>query len=208
MWANTHKDWTADDWGRVLWSDESRFELNTSDSRKSVIRKPEEAFQQSCIRTTVKFPASVMVWGFMSGEGVGSLYFIEGTVNAAKYREILETSLMPTLRRLKSRRKRFIFQQDGATCHTAKSSKEWMAKKNIPLLPWAPSSPDMSPIETLWGVMKKKLREKPVKTIKELRDNLQLIWDGFTPEFCKSLVDTMPQRVSDLLSNKGGVTKW
>ncbi|CAH2015811.1 unnamed protein product [Acanthoscelides obtectus] len=54
-----------------------------------------------------------------------------------------------------------------------------MEENNVPLLKWVSSSPDLSPIETLWHEMKK----------------LQEIWDCFTPNFCQNLVNTMPQRI-------------
>lgn len=149
-----------------------------------------------------------MVWGFMSAGGVGPLHFVDGTVNADKYQKILEDKLLPTFLKMRREKKNFIFQQDGATCHTAKKNKVWMASQNIPILPWPPSSPDMSPIETLWGVMKKQLREYPAKTKRELRASLQRIWNGFTPEFCKKLVNSMPRQVSDLRRSKREVTKW
>ncbi|CAH1985246.1 unnamed protein product [Acanthoscelides obtectus] len=46
------------------------------------------------------------------------------------------------------------------------------------------SSPDLSPIETLWHEMKKVLRQYPAHTITELRQKRPEIWDCFTPNFC------------------------
>lgn len=78
----------------------------------------------------------------------------------------------------------------------------------VPLLEWVSSSPDLSPIETLWHEMKKVLRKHPARTIPELKQKLQDIWDSFTPEFCQGLVNTMPQRISAVIKNKGDVTQW
>jgi hypothetical protein len=64
---------------------------------KRVIRSKEEAFHKDCLKRTVKFPKSVMIWGCMSARGLGKYQFIEGTVNAEKYQEILQNSLLPTL---------------------------------------------------------------------------------------------------------------
>lgn len=49
----------------------------------------------------------------MSAQGVGRLHFVEGTVNAVKYQNILETSLLPSISNLKHQNA-FTFQQDGA----------------------------------------------------------------------------------------------
>ncbi|CAH1976386.1 unnamed protein product [Acanthoscelides obtectus] len=56
--------------------------------------------------------------------------------------------------------------------------------------------------------MKKVLRQHPARTITELRQKLQEIWDCFTPNFCQYLVNTMPQRISAVIKNKGDVTQW
>ncbi len=39
--------------------------------------------------------ASVMVWGCMSAAGTGKLQFIEGTMNANMYCDILKQSMIP-----------------------------------------------------------------------------------------------------------------
>ncbi|CAH1977683.1 unnamed protein product [Acanthoscelides obtectus] len=44
--------------------------------------------------------------------------------------------------------------------------------------------------------MKKVLRQDPARTITELSQKLQEIWDCFTPNFCQNLFNTMPQRIS------------
>lgn len=147
-----------------------------------------------------------MIWGCMSSKGVGNLYMIEGTVNADKYITILDEKLLPSLPLITSGD--YSFQQDGAPCHTARKVKSWLAEKNIPLLPWIASSPDMSPIETLWGIMKTELKKRPVRNVSDLKEKLTEIWNSYTPEFCDSIVATMPRRIQDLLEKKGGVTKW
>lgn len=208
VWARAHQKWSLEQWSTVIWSDESRFEVSVGDSRSRVIRTKSEAYRTDCLRTTVKFPASVMIWGSMSSSGVGRLYFADGIINAKKYIEILEQQLLPTIEHLESDGKRRIFQQDGAPCHTAKLVKTWMAANDIETLPWVANSPDLSPIETLWNRMKKKLRDHPARTVGELKDRLQEIWDSFTANDCKALVDTMPRRIEAVLRNKGGTTQW
>lgn len=178
------------------------------DSRARVLRTKSEAFHNDCLVKKVKHPASLMVWGCMSSAGVGRLYFVEGIVNAKKYIDILQNQLLPSLNEMQSPHNEVIFQQDGAPCHTAKKVKAWLASNDIPLLDWTSSSPDLSPIETLWNEMKKKLRSRPARTIGELRQRLQGIWDSFTPADCQRLVDTMPRRIQAVLTNKGDVTQW
>ncbi len=54
-----------------------------------------------------------MVWGCMSAAGAGELQFIEGTMNANMYCDILKQSSIPSLRRLG---RRAVFQHDNDHC--------------------------------------------------------------------------------------------
>ncbi len=69
---------------------------------------------------SVKFPQSVMIWGVMSFAGVGPLCFLKTNVNAPVYKDILEHFILPSADQL-FKDADFIFQQDLAPAHTAKS---------------------------------------------------------------------------------------
>ncbi len=56
---------------------------------------------------------SVMVWGCMSAAGTGELQFIEGTMNANMYCDILKQSMIPSLQSLG---RRAVFQHDNDHC--------------------------------------------------------------------------------------------
>lgn len=62
--AKRHKDWTANDWAKVLWSDESKFNLFSSDGIRWVRRPKRQRFQIKYQVPTVKHGGgSVLVWG-------------------------------------------------------------------------------------------------------------------------------------------------
>ncbi len=54
----------------------------------------------------------------------------------------------------------FIFQQDLAPAHTAKS---WFNDHGVTVLDWPANSPDLNPIDNLWGIVKRKMRNKRPK---------------------------------------------
>ncbi len=89
-WAKDKKDWTADEWSKVMFSDESKFCISFGNQGPRVWRKRGEAQNPCCLRSSVKFPQSVMVWGAMSSAGVGPLCFLRSKVNTAVYQEVLE----------------------------------------------------------------------------------------------------------------------
>ncbi len=52
-----------------------------------------EAHSPSCLKSSVKFPQSVMIWGAMSSAGVGPLCFLKTNVTAP----VLLTSFLKML---------------------------------------------------------------------------------------------------------------
>ncbi|KAL0172158.1 hypothetical protein M9458_032469, partial [Cirrhinus mrigala] len=118
-WAKDKKDWTAAQWSKVLFSDESKFCISFGNRGPRVWRKSGEAQNPRCLKSSVKFPQSVMIWAAMSSAGVGPLCFLKSTVNAAIYQEILEHFMLPSADKLYGEAD-FIFQQDLAPAHTAK----------------------------------------------------------------------------------------
>ncbi len=65
-----------------------------------VWRKTGEAQNPSCLKSSVKFPKSVMIWGAVTSAGVGPLCFIKSKVNAAVYQEIMEHFMLPSADKL------------------------------------------------------------------------------------------------------------
>ncbi len=97
-----------DYWNHVLCSDETKINLFDSDGVKCVWRQLGEEYKDKCVLPTVKHGGgSVMVWG------TGELQFIEGTMNANMYCDILKQSMIHSLRRLGCRA---VFQHDNDHC--------------------------------------------------------------------------------------------
>jgi len=91
-----------------------------------VWRKGGEAQSPSCLKSSVKFSQSVMIWGAMSSAGVDPLCYLKTNVTAPVYQEILEHFMLSSADQL-VKYADFIFQQDLAPAHTAKSTKSWCA---------------------------------------------------------------------------------
>ncbi len=70
----------------------------------------------------------------------------------------------------------FIFQKDLAPAHTAKSTKSWLNDHGVGVLDWPANSPDVNPIENLWGIVKRKLRNKRPKNADELNATVKETW--------------------------------
>ena len=83
-WAKKYKDWTENEWKKVLFSDESHF-LVQGQHRHYVRRSEGEKVTEQHINQMVKQPQKKMFWGSFSFSGLGSLYSWLGIMNANKY---------------------------------------------------------------------------------------------------------------------------
>ncbi len=123
-WAK-EKNWTVAQWSKVLFSDESKFCISFGNQGPRVWRKGGEVHCPSFLKSSVKFSQSVMIWGAMSSAGVGPLFFFKPNITAPVYQHILENFMLPSADQL-FKEVNFIFQQDLAPAHTAKSTKRWL----------------------------------------------------------------------------------
>ncbi len=156
LWAKAHLKWTVAKWKTVLWSDESKFEVLFGKLGRHVIRTKEDKDNPSCYQRSVQKPASLMVWGCMSACGMGSLHIWKGTINAERYIQVLEQHMLPSRRRLFQGRP-CIFQHDNARPHTASIITSRLRRRRIRVLKWPACSPDLSPIENIWHIIKRKM---------------------------------------------------
>uniref|UniRef100_A0A3B4X3B6 Tc1-like transposase DDE domain-containing protein n=1 Tax=Seriola lalandi dorsalis TaxID=1841481 RepID=A0A3B4X3B6_SERLL len=206
-WAKDKKDWTAAEWSKVMFSDESKFWISFGNQDPRVWRKRGEAQNPRCLRSSVKFPQSVMVWGAMSSAGVGPLCFLRSKVNAVVYQEVLEHFVLPAADQLYGDAD-FIFQQDLAPAHSAKATSTWFKDHGIPVLNWPANSPDPNPIENLWGIGKRKMRYARFNNAEELKATIRATWARITPEQCHRLIDSIPRRIAAVIQAKGALTKY
>ena len=119
--AMAHKDWTVEDWKRVVWSDETKINHLGSDGRKWVWKKAGEGLSDRVVDGTVKFGGgSLMFWGCMLWEGAGYRTKIDGRMDAKLYVGILEDELQESLKYYKKKPGDIIFQQDNDPKHKSK----------------------------------------------------------------------------------------
>ncbi|KAI3371947.1 hypothetical protein L3Q82_006818 [Scortum barcoo] len=83
---------------------------------------------------------------------------VESTVNAGIYQEILEHFMLHCADKLYGDAD-FIFQQDLAPSQTAKCIKSWFSDHGVVVLDWPENSPDLNPIENLWGIVERKMSD-------------------------------------------------
>lgn len=206
-WVTEKQHWTVAQWPKVLFSGESKFCMSFGNQGARVWRKTGEKEMPKCLKSSVKYPQSVMVWSAMSAAGVAPLCFIKDRVNAASYQEILEHFILPSAEKLYGDED-FVFKHDLAPAHSAKTTGKWFTDHGITVLNWPANSPDLNPIENLWDIVKTKLRDARPNTLDELKAAIEASWASITPQQCHRLIASMPRRIEAVISAKGFLTKY
>ena len=195
--AKKYKNWTYEDWSKIIWSDESKFQVFGSDGKQYYWKRTGESLKSHHIKPTVKFGGGkVMVWGCFTFRGVGNFCKIDGNMNGALYRQILEEDLMNSIEEHGFAINDIIFQQDNDPKHTANLTKEWFDNNNITVLDWPAQSPDLNPIEHLWNEIDRRLRCLPgsISGTEDLWEKIQLVWEEIDVDYCTNLIRSMPER--------------
>ena len=135
------------------------------------------------------------------------LHICEGTINVKKYILILEKHMMPSKRRLFHGRP-CLFQVDNAKPHSARVTTAWLHSKRVRELDWPACSPDLSPIENVWRIMKRKIAQRRPRTVEQLKLYIKQEWERIPPENLQKLVSSVPKCLLNVIKRKGDVTKW
>lgn len=210
--AKSHKDWTVDDWKRVVFSDETKINRFGSDGKSwTWIREGERSLQPRNVKATIKGGGgSLMVWGCITAGGVGYLADIEGIMDQNLYLDILKTDLRKTIDWYGIDEEKMIFMQDNDPKHTAKKVKNYLSEQEFKLLSWPAQSPDLNPIENCWSYLKAQLYayDKQANGLKELWERLEVEWEKIKVDYIEKLYESMPRRMSLCIKAKGYWTKY
>ncbi|KAL7849234.1 hypothetical protein SRHO_G00208570 [Serrasalmus rhombeus] len=196
-WAKEHRHWTEEDWKKVLWTDESKFEVFGSQRRTFVRRRTNEKMLKECLTPSVKHGGgNVMVWGCFGAGKVGDLYRVKGILNKEGYHSILQRHAIPSGQRLIGAN--FILQQDNDPKHTSKLCKNYLQQKQaagiLSVMEWPAQSPDLNPIELLWEQLDRMVRQKCPSNQSNLWELLLEAWGAISPAYLNKLTARMPKR--------------
>lgn len=151
-----------------------------------------------------------MVWGCMAASGIGEMFVCEGRLNSTAYINVLKEALLPSFAAVfgDTNMDGVKFQQDNAPCHKSGQTMKWFKDNDIETLNWPPQSPDLNPIEHLWGILKHNIRKYSITSKDMLRRRLKEEWNNISTKECQTLVNSMPKRVAAVIKAKGGPTKY
>lgn len=211
VWADKHESYGEEDWKKVIYSDESSFAVRPIKNNIRVWRKRGERYNFSCTIPTFKSGREfVNVYGAFSATGRTQLVRIYGTLTKHVYQEILANFTLPFAFHTYTAAENFILQEDNASVHRAKTVEAYLNEYGVNRMVWPPQSPDLNPIENVWGLMKQKLRRRRTypKNKDELFNILSDMWDALPQAYFEKLALGMHKRVAAVKKNEGKSTKY
>ena len=147
-WAIKYKDWTIEDWKKVIWSDECSVWIGVNPRRQWVIRPPGERLNRQYVKKTFKnAQVKVMVWACFTGDRLGPLVVCdEGGIGANEYEDILYDGLFSLIDDILqpsesnpiqvTDENTFLFMQDNARCHKAECILEFLQENHVLVMKW------------------------------------------------------------------------
>ena len=145
----------------------------------------------------------LMVHLAMSAGGIIAASPVLSIINARTYSSIIQSDVLPSVRDVHG--DAFIFQQDNAPPHVARTTLELFAAESVRLLPWPPMSPDLNPVENIWAIISARLYKdgKSYGSEAELDDGLCRVIRGIEDTVCWNIVHSIPWRVAAVIFARG-----
>ncbi len=100
--------------------------------------------------------------------------------------------------------------QDGASIHTSKYSTAFLTDENVSLFDHPSLSPDLNPIENLWGILARQVyaNGRQYQSIPALITAIKAAWSGIGQNLIDTLIKSMPRRYVAVWEAKGGKTEY
>ncbi len=182
MHKKAHKQFAEDKqtkdmdyWNQVLWFDETKINLFGSEGVKRVWRQPGEEYKDKCVLPTVKYGGgSVMSGAAWVLPALGS------------YSSLREPTVIYWSRAWSPP------FGDWATGEYSNmiTTTALLKKLRVKVMDWPSMSPDLNPIEHLWGILKQKVEKSKVSNILQLCDIVMEDWKRTTVVSCAALVNS------------------
>ena len=131
-WARQYKNWRVEQWHRVLWTDEKKFELFNSKRRQYCRRKAGEALREDTIQGTVKDGGGgVLFWGCFGNSQIGDLKKNTGTMNKDIYHQVLVHHAFPSASKIIPDGQTWYFMQDNDPKQTSHKVTKLSSKQTV-----------------------------------------------------------------------------
>ncbi|GFX98464.1 transposable element Tc3 transposase [Trichonephila clavipes] len=212
-WAQNEIAVVSDFHKRILLSDEAHFWLNGYVNKQNC-RIWSKVNPQVYVETSLH-PEKLAVWCALWAGGIIGPYFFkkdEGhnvTVNGDRYRVMITNCFIPELNNHDVQE--LWFQQDGATCHTARATigllKDTFGDRLISRIGpvnWPPRSCHLTPLYYfLWGYVKSLVYANKPQTLDHLEDNIHRVIADIRPQMLEEVIENWTFRLDYIRASRG-----
>ncbi|GFX16604.1 DUF4817 domain-containing protein [Trichonephila clavipes] len=212
-WAQNEIAFVPDFHKRILFSDEAHFWLNGYVNKQNC-RIWSEANPQVYVETPLH-PETLTVWCALWAGGIIGPYFFKNdgghnvTVNGDRYRAMITNFFIPELNNHDVQQ--LWFQQDGATCHTARATidllKDTFGDRLISRfgpVNWPPRSCDLTPLDYfLWSYVKSLVYADKPQTLDYLEDNIRRVIADIRPQMLEKVIENWTSRLDYIRASRG-----
>lgn len=192
-------------WNQILFVDEVMFSTK-ADTGGRLVRRPRGAS-----RTDPKYtrkgwhqPAKVMaLCGFSSGTRF--IHFLRPgeRMNSKKYTSVLSKHALEPMRT-----NSLTILQDRSRVHTSKHSQQFLKEQKVKSILLPARSPDINPIENLFGYLKQLLQQRPTRTLQQLRNEVRRAWRNLSEDLLQQLATSMPRRMREVIKLSGEMSDY
>ncbi|GFX27530.1 putative DD41D transposase [Trichonephila clavipes] len=212
-WAQNEIAVVPDFHKRILFSDEAHFRVNGYVNKQNCLIWS-EANPQVYVERPLH-PEKLTVWCALWAGGIIGPYFFKNdeghnvTVNDDRYRAMITNFFIPELKNHDVQE--LWFQQDGATCHTARATidllKDTFGDRLISRfgsVNWPPRSCDLTPLDFfLWGYVKSLVYADKPQTLDQLEDNIRRVIADIGPQMLEKVIENWTSRLDYIRASRG-----
>ena len=196
LWARSHVRWTERQWKRVLWSDESTFQLGFW--KNGCLRAKDEKDHPDCYQQKVQKPA---LWWY-GGASVPTAWVI-----CYMWRYQMQRLMLQFWRDICCRQDEDFSQElhayfsrtmPGLILHELQhvACIECVCLTGLPAV-------QICPIENVWRIIKRRIRQLRPRTVEQLKSCIHQEWEKFHLQNCNITI-----WLQSIIKRKGDVSQW
>ncbi len=216
------KEHEEDDWKNVVFSDRKKFLFWYPGTKVNQVSWCIEGTRPEAMVSA--HPQAFNVYAALTPKGMTAVHVVAGTskhttthttklgkparnITAGEYKRVLMETLLP--QGCKKMGTDWVFQQDNDPTHKAAPqivqtyNKAYGTHIHV-LAPWPPSSPDLNPIENVWGEVQRQVNKIGCKTFESFKQAVLWHLKNYKKGAIKALYASMPKRMNVVIKKEGG----